>query len=155
MLQGHKNTLSMAFLLVMLVACGGRPRNTGNILSLAAVDHLSAVRGFMDAVKSGSISTLAGLWGTSDGLAAEKMDREELVQRLRVIMTYLAHDEYTITEEMDAIFQTDNEKVVTVRVSRGNCVSAVPFTIVRSGDGWLVKGMDLEAIVSPRGRCRR
>ena len=120
MLQGHKNTLSMAFLLVMLVACGGRPRNTGNILSLAAVDHLSAVRGFMDAVKSGSISTLAGLWGTSDGLAAEKMDREELVQRRRVIMTYLAHDEYTITEEMDGIFQTENEKVVTVRVSRVN-----------------------------------
>jgi hypothetical protein len=107
----------------------------------------------MDAVKSQDITTMAGLWGTSDGVAADGMDQEELVRRLRVIMTYLAHDEYQLGADND-LLRTENQRVVTVRVSRGNCVSDVPFTVVRADGGWLVQSMDLEAAVSPREGCR-
>lgn len=155
MLQGLKKTLSIVVLIVTLAACGTRSRNTANIASLAAVDHLSAVRGFMDGIKSRNINTMAGLWGTRRGLAAETMDQEELVQRLTVIMTYLAHDEYGVSEETGAVLQIENQRVVVVRISRGRCVSEVPFTLVLSGSGWLVKGMDLEAVAAPRGNCWR
>lgn len=155
MLQGLKKTLSIVVLVVTLAACGARSGNTVNIASLATVDPLSAVRGFMDGIKSRNVNTMAGLWGTSEGLAAETMDQEELVQRLTVIMTYLAHDEYGVSEETDAVFQTENQRIVTVLMSRGRCVSEVPFTLVLSGSGWLVKGMDLEAVAAPRGSCWR
>jgi hypothetical protein len=150
MLQGLREISLAVVVSVAVVGCAG---NSGNAVSLAPLDHSSAVRGFMDAVKSQDITTMAGLWGTRDGVAANSMDREELVRRLRVIMTYLAHDEYELSSVGNDLLGTESQRVVTVRVSRDNCVSEVPFTVVRADDGWLVQSMDLEATVSRRGNC--
>ncbi len=133
-----------------VAACGG---GGGNVASLAPLDHVSAVRGFMNAVGDENVTNMAGLWGTEDGLAADRMNQDELVQRLSVIMAYLAHDRYELTDGTDALVSTADVRQVTVRMSRGSCESDVPFTVVRSGGGWLVKSMDLEAAVSPSRRC--
>ena len=154
MLQGLRVTSLVVVASIVVAGCGGGSGNSGRVASLAPLDHVSAVRGFMDAVKLKNISTMAGFWGTRDGIAAADMDQEELVRRLTVIMTYLSHDQYEIVDGVDALMRTENRRVVTVRVSRGTCVSDVPFTVVRGGGGWLVQSMDLGLILSPRGGCQ-
>ena len=154
MVQGIR-VLSMVVVTSVMIGCGGRSGNSAGVVSLAPLDHVSAVRGFMDAIKTEDLTTMAGLWGTRDGVAARDMDREELIRRLTVIMTYLAHDEYELIERANALMSTRDQRSVTVRVWRVGCISDVPFTVVWAGDGWLVQAMDLEAVVTPRQPCRR
>jgi hypothetical protein len=153
MLQGLKVTSLALIVSTMVIGCGGGSGGAGGVASLAPLDHGSAVRGFMDGVKSENFTTMAGLWGTPSGIAANDMDGEELLRRLTVMMKYLAHDEYELVDGPGALLRTDQRRIVTVRMRRGGCTSDVPFTVVRANDGWLVQSMDLASVVSPREGC--
>jgi hypothetical protein len=132
-------------------ACGG---GGGRMAapSLAPVDPTSALRAFMTAVENENITEMAGLWGTRNGLAADHMDREELVQRLTVMTRYLAHERYEIVER-EPLLQSADEREFEVNMWHNNCQSTVPFTLVRASDGWLVKGVDLLAVENPARTC--
>lgn len=153
MLQNKAKLFLVGIVTCAAVACGGGAR-AGDTASLAPLDPMSAVRGFMDAVEAQNITTMAGYWGTRGGLAANRMDREELVRRLRVIMSYLAHDEYEVINPGEALLQSSDQRTLNVRIQRRGCEAEIPFTVVRSNDGWLVQNMDLSVIGNPARGCR-
>jgi hypothetical protein len=115
-------------------------------------DPGAVVEQFLAASKANDLQRMGRLWGTDRGPAAGRMRREELQKRLSVIHTYLEHESYVL-EPGSSPADTDNERVVRVRITRKGCTPVVPFTVVRWKDGWLVKAIDLEAAGNPALPC--
>jgi hypothetical protein len=114
----------------------------------------TSVQVFLDAVRENRLSAMSDLWGSSSGLAADRMDEEELRKRLMVIQVYLMHDSHEIIPELDEVLRgTGNRRSVRVRLTRMGCTAVVPFTLERWRDGWLVADIDLTAIGNPRAAC--
>ena len=136
-------------LLVTTAACGGSAGSRPAPESPAAT-----VTAFMEAVHANRLVTMGDLWGSTRGPARSYMDRNELEQRLTVIRTYLVHESFTILESNEAVLRAaPGERVLSVRLVRGNCRPVVPFTLVQHRSGWLVKAIDLEAVGNPARRC--
>jgi hypothetical protein len=113
-----------------------------------------AVHGFMSAVQAGALSRMADLWGTDDGPASRRMDREELEMRVRVMRQYLIHESYEVlVGQQDQFSRNENLRYYQVRLVRGTCVDVVPFTLVRYGGGWLVQTIDLAQAGNPARVC--
>jgi hypothetical protein len=116
----------------------------------------ATVVAFLSAVRDNDLQDMAGLWGTSRGLAADQMDSKALEQRLTVTRIYLEHEEYAIVERpTDAVARAanDDEQIIWVRLTRRGCTPVVPFTLVRFGNQWLIRNIDLEAAGNPERRC--
>jgi hypothetical protein len=107
----------------------------------------------MNAVRAQSLAGMGSLWGSSRGPANTYMRREELEQRLTVIRTYLAHEQYELLEPQAEAMPGADRRVVQVRLTRNGCTPVVPFTTVRYGSGWLVAEIDLAAAGTPQRRC--
>lgn len=107
----------------------------------------------MNAVKAQSLAGMGSLWGSNRGPANSYMAREELEQRLTVIRTYLAHEQYELLEPQADAMPAADRRVVQVRLTRNGCTPVVPFTMVRYGTGWLVAEIDLAAAGNPQRRC--
>jgi len=109
----------------------------------------------MSAVNANSLVAMGEVWGTERGPAVSYMDREVLEKRLTIIRSYLVHDSYELLEaSASALGMTSDRRVVQVRLVRQGCTPTVPFTVVRSGSGWLVSDIDLSAAGNPQARCR-
>jgi hypothetical protein len=119
----------------------------------APTEPEAAIRGFMNAVRANSIIAMGEYWGTSRGPAVRIMDRTEMEQRLTVIRTYLTHDSFEFTERNVPAPAGGGQRILDVRIVRGNCRPVVPFTVVRSGSGWLVQAIDLSAAGNPARPC--
>ena len=136
--------------LLALGACGGGSR----LAPTAPVEPEAAIRGFMDAVKANSFVAMSELWGTSKGPAVRWMDRQLLDQRLTVMHAYLVHETFEIHPPKASRSQAQGERAFEVTITRKGCSSAVPFTLVAFGGGWLVKAVDLGAAgTPPRDPC--
>lgn len=131
--------------LLALTACG-----SGRAYP-APAEPEAAVRQFLAAVQANSLTAMGEVWGTDRGPAVSYMDRQEMEQRLTVMRTYLQHDRYEFV--VGNASGTSAERVVQVRLFRGNCRPVVPFTVVRYRSGWLVQQMDLEAVGNPQRAC--
>jgi hypothetical protein len=132
---------------VLLAACGGS--QTGP----APASPEAAVRGFMDAVQSSSLVAMGNLWGSERGPARTYMPVQELEQRLTIIRTYLAHEQFEVLPAA-ASLSPGPEHVVEVRLTRKGCTPVVPFTLVRYGQGWLISRIDIAAAGNPERPCR-
>lgn len=123
----------------------------------APSDPEETINRFMRAVAANDLVTMGGLWGTSQGPASENMNREELQQRLTIMRTYLAHESYRVLEGDPArqLSAGVNDRVYRVQLTRRGCAPEVPFTVVRSGDGWLIRTIDLAQAGNPARRCER
>jgi len=130
-----------------LAACGGHSSN------VAPADPEGAIRAFLNAVKANSLTGMAERWGTDKGPASQSMNQQELDKRLTVMRSFLVHDsfEFQPRNTMDATGA--NQRVLDVRITRGNCQPVVPFTVVRWGSGWLVYAIDLGAAGNPARPC--
>lgn len=135
--------------LLLTAACGGG--NPGSAISPG--DPEAAVRSFMDAVKANNIAGMGEHWGTSRGPATRTMNPEEMSQRLTVMRTFLLHERYEFAPR-NVVDPTDSsQRILDVRITRGNCQPVVPFTVVRWQTGWLVKAIDLAAAGNPARPC--
>ena len=100
---------------------------------------------------------MAQLWGSSAGLASDRLDTQTLQRRLTVIRVYLEHEEYSVVprpNEAGLIETESNERVVYVRLTRKGCNPVVPFTLSPYGGGWLIRNIDLTAAGNPARRCQ-
>ncbi len=107
----------------------------------------------MNAVRSNSIVALRELWGTDRGPAVEYMNHVEVDQRLTVIRTYLEHESFEFGQRNIVDPSNSQQRIVDVKLKRKGCEPVVPFTVVRWGNGWLVKQMDLAAAGNPARPC--
>jgi hypothetical protein len=146
---------STRWLLVALVAGGVACSSAGGAPQPANPE--ATVISFLSAVRGQDMSAMQRLWGSSSGLAADRMDNQELERRLTVIRIWLEHEEYTIVPRpADMLVQAESgEQVVFVRLTRKGCTPVVPFTMAPYRGIWLVRNIDLEAAGNPEIRCQR
>jgi len=145
-----------AFMLAMGVGCGGGG-SSSSALSPASADPQLAIQTFMQAVNDTNLVTMAQLWGTTKGPAADRMPRDELEKRLVIMQRYLSNVSFEVQAARPGrvLPQSADEQFYNVRLVRlDGCTKTVPFTVVRSGNGWLVSDIDLAQAGTP-GRCRR
>jgi len=133
-----------------MAACGGRSGSEAPVPS----DPVAAVRAFMEAVHENSLATMGQLWGsTTRGPSVDFMDRTMLEQRLTVIKTYLAHEEYEILPPDASSLLPEGQRQLRVRITRMGCTPVVPFTLGRWKSGWLISNIDLGAAGNPARPC--
>ncbi|MDX2194275.1 MAG: hypothetical protein NW201_13045 [Gemmatimonadales bacterium] len=138
--------------MLVLAACGGgRPATSagGGAAPQGAPD--AAVRRFFRAVADSNLVEMASLWGTSAGPASVTGQPADWQRRIQVTQLFLRGTRYRILATDDA--GAPDRKIVQVDVEREKCTKRVPFTMVRSGAGWLVNIIDLAAAPSPGRPC--
>ena len=140
-------------MLTLIMSCGN---NRSNIQPVTALDPVGALRQFMVAVGHNDLTALSAMWGTTDGLAADRLDGTVLQQRLTVMQRYLVYEEYEVLEgePAQAMVGEVGEEYLRVRLTRNNCTPVIPVTLVRLGSGWIVKSLDLTKAGNPQRRCR-
>lgn len=138
-------------LLPLLAACGGRGATTVPV----PAEPEAAIRVFMEAVRGNDLETMSNLWGGSRGPAVNRMDRQELRQRLTVIQVYLDHESYEILPPGLGGVTIGKTREFSVRISRKGCRPSVPFTLVQYREGWLISEIDLAAAGNPARSCQR
>jgi hypothetical protein len=121
----------------------------------APTDPDAAVVRFLSAIRAEDTDAMAQVWGTSSGPAADRLDRDELEQRLTVMKVYLEHEEYAIVPGVrdPTIDVRRGERLVVVRLTRKGCTPMVPFTLTPYQNGWLIRDVKLEAAGNPARNC--
>jgi hypothetical protein len=138
---------SLIALLVLAAGC----HSGGDFLAPASPE--AAVRSFLNAVKSNSMTAMSELWGSERGPASRWMERERMEKSLATIRIYLEHDKFELMPPNDAAIQASGQRRVDVRLYRKGCTPVVPFTAIRAGNGWLVVNIDLAAAGNPALSC--
>lgn len=134
--------------LVLLAACGGGGYGSVDPSASAA----ASVRAFLQAAKDSNLVRMAELWGTSNGPAARTHYPPDYQRRIVVMQIYLKAESARVVGEAP-VAGDDNRRTVTIALVRGTCVKQLPFTAVRSGQGWLVSTMDLNLAGNPARPC--
>ena len=149
MTQGIPKTFWIGAI-VMLAACGGPSVPS----FIAPADPEATVTSFLSAVRSNDLTMMGRLWGTKDGPALGRMDREELQMRLTVMQAYLVHDRFEMLPPDPGVITDPNEKSLRVRLVRNACAVTVPFMVLQTNAGWLVGSVDLNEVGNPMTTCR-
>lgn len=149
MAQASSKMLLLGGVLAVM-ACGSK----GFPSIMLPLDPEVTLSRFMSAVQANDLMSMSQLWGTKDGLAARKMERAELNQRLRVMQIMLKHDRYEITADASMAGFDDKTRAYHLRLVRLGCQVDVPFELVRVGEGWLVSVIDLTKAGNPARTCR-
>ncbi len=136
--------------LVAVMACGSKASPS----LMLPLDPEVTLSRFMSAVQANDLVSMSQLWGTKDGLAARKMERAELNQRLTVMQIMLQHERYEITADVLTDGLVDKTRAYHLRLMRRGCQVDVPFLLVRVGEGWLVSVIDLTQAGNPARACR-
>ncbi len=136
--------------IVLFTACSGnRPTSTAPETAPSAE---RAVQDFMRAVSDSNVAKMAQLWGSAKGAAAVTHEPSDYERRIVVIQAYLRGASYRIMSNDAAMGQADR-RLLQVELKREHCDKVVPFTVVRSGNAWIINQIDLGAAGSPGRPC--
>lgn len=139
----------------------------------AAVGAQLSVERFLQAANERDVQAMGRLFGTPEGSAMETgstfgcmfkkigswfggspcVQKEEVEIRMDAIASILQHRDYRITAERRVAGRTTptTRVLVDMTTEQGVDVTAVPFEVVRSGEGrWLVQRVDLERVMAAR-----
>lgn len=139
----------------------------------AAVGAQLSVERFLQAANQRDVEAMGRLFGTHDGSAMETgstfgcmfkkigswfggspcVRREEVEIRMDAIASILQHRDYRIVEERRVAGRSvpTTQVLVNMTTQLGVDVTAVPFEVVRTGEGrWLVQRVDLERVMAAR-----
>ena len=112
---------------------------TGN--ETGAPDAVSAVRGFMTAVKQTDLQALSAIWGNTDGPARDALPRDELEKREFIMMCDLRHDRFDVLPDAPG---TNGSRSVPVTVVLGPLTRTTTFTVVQGpARRWYVENVDV------------
>lgn len=108
------------------------------------------VERFLQATNADDITTMGQLFGTKDGPIIDRDPRPEVEKRMYALASLLKHQDYRI-EGQEIVPGRLNEAIkILVRLKMGEDSPILPFTVVRSGNGWLVEQIDLDALATRR-----
>ena len=143
-------------LLLFVTACAARsssPSGFGPSLVIerflqaaSAVTQLSSAQGQGAAEMADEIETMARLFGTSDGSILERDPRDEVERRMFLIAQILEHTDYTLAGERAVPGRSREAIEVNVRLTNAGGTVNVPFTVVQSGNEWLIENIALDAV---------
>ena len=133
---------SLLLALLFLLAC----RTPSSRLSPigGAANPREAIKHFMNAVAAEDLQRLGELWGTSEGAARDRMDRDELEEREIVMLRCLRHDRYEILGEIPS---PGGGHAFVVAVTRKEVTRRTNFVSVKGpNDRWYVRETDMNRL---------
>ena len=105
----------------------------------------------MQAVADSNLTKMAGLWGSTNGPAAQTRQPPDYERRIAIIRAYLKNDGFRVTSD---VAETENRRGLQVEIRRQTCTWSVPFVAVRTGQGsWVVTSVELTAAGNPARPC--
>ena len=109
----------------------------------------------MDAVRRKDLAEMGRLWGTAQGSAAERMNSDELRQRLEVIQIYLNHTSYRVVGPAPVVPGNTVRRAYQIELTRPNqCRASFPIELVQASNGeWLVMNVNLDQAGNPARPC--
>lgn len=139
----------------------------------AAVGAQLSVERFLQAANERDVQAMGRLFGTPDGPAMDTggtfgcmfkkigswfggrscVDKQEVEIRMDAIASILQHRDYRVVGEQRVAGRTTptTRVLVDMTTELGVGVTAVPFEVVRTGEGrWLVQNVDLERVMAAR-----
>ena len=129
-------------LLALPFLAAGSCRTTPNGGQLTgAPEPRVAVQNFLAAVKAQDLQAMSTVWGTADGPARDRMEREQLEQRVIFIQRCLRHDDYQIVSEAPG---EAGGRVFYVQIRKNELRRQTNFYTVPGPSGrWYVQSADL------------
>ena len=135
---------------VLLTACGGRP---GQVAPIPEAEQ--GFRNFMQAAADSNFVRMSENWGTSRGAASETGNPSDYQQRMVIMQAYMLGIQSRVLAN-EAVPNAENQRMLTVELTRGNCQMTLPFLMARTGSGrWVVYQFDLEKIGPPTRSCNQ
>ena len=139
---------------LLLVACQRKVEvssptpstTTSAVGTVGGATPLEALSKFMAAAKAEDLQAVAAVWGDDEGLARDKMPRQELEMRTYIIVKCVRHDSYKVLSDGAA---ASNRRLMNVQVTKaappphGTLTVASNFTMARGPQGrWFVEKLD-------------
>lgn len=145
----HRSSLAIAAAL-LLAACAGGASPAQAPAPAASAEH--AVQEFMRAVADSNLTKMAQLWGSAKGPAGTTHEPADYERRVAIMQAYLRGAQYRIMSN-DSDPAAPGSRLLQVELKREHCDKVVPFSVIPSGNGWLVNRVDLSAAGSPGRPC--
>jgi hypothetical protein len=112
-------------------------------------------RNFMQAAADSNFVRMSENWGTSRGAASETGNPSDYQQRMVIMQAYMLGIQSRVLAN-EAVPNAENQRKLTVELTRGNCQMTLPFLMARTGSGrWVVYQFDLEKIGPPTRSCNQ
>jgi hypothetical protein len=90
------------------------------------------------------LQTMSNIWGTSNGPARERIDREELEKRELLMICYFGHDKYRVVNESPG---AQGRRIFRVEFTKGALTRESNLSTVRGpGDRWYVDDLEITAM---------
>jgi hypothetical protein len=135
---------------LLLTACGGNP---GQVAPIPEAEQ--GFRNFMEAARDSNYVRMAENWGTARGSAGETGNPPDYQQRMIIMQAYLLGIQSRVLGN-EAVPGAENQRLLTVEMTRGDCTATIPFLMARTGTGrWVVYQFDLEKIGPPTRSCNQ
>jgi len=145
----YRSSLGIAVGLVLAACSGSKAPSTA---AAPAPSAERAVQDFMRAVADSNLTKMAQLWGSAKGSAAATGEPTDYQRRILIMQAYLRGAEYRIMSN-DPAPDAPGQRILQVELKREHCDKTIPFTVLRSGDVWLVNKVDLGVAGSPGRPC--
>ncbi|GAC1476757.1 MAG: hypothetical protein NVS1B4_18160 [Gemmatimonadaceae bacterium] len=131
-------------ILIAAAACQGTPSQAPAPAGAPSVAPRRALDAFLTSVRKQDLQAMSVAWGTTSGPARDRIERAELEKRELVMMCYLGHDSYRVTNEAPG---EGGRRVFKVDLTRANTTRSTTFTTIHGpGESWYVESADLEAV---------
>jgi hypothetical protein len=106
-----------------------------------AADPASAVRNYLAAAKVQDLQALSLAWGTRDGSARERMERNYLEKAEIVVVKCVAHDSYEIIGDAPGL---GGSRVFAVSLKSKDLTRTTNFNVVPGpAKRWYVESVDM------------
>jgi hypothetical protein len=118
-------------------AVGGAPATAGSASGQGAVES------FLAAVNAQDLQAMSALWGNENGLARDRLKRDELEKRLIVMQCLMAHDKHVFLEGQPRMKQGGRREHM-VELTKGRISAKTTITTVLGPKSrWLVEDVDV------------
>jgi hypothetical protein len=135
--------------LLALGACSGSGGSSGSVAP--AKTPAGVVESFMQAVADSNLSRMAELWGSTGGPAAKTKQPADYERRIVVMQAYLRNETHKVLPPTTP--ESEGRQDLQVEIRRQLCTTVVPFTVIKSGESWLVNQVDLTKAGNPARPC--
>jgi len=142
-----RRLISLSLVVLAVAACGGsQPSGAG------PASAESALHAFLQAAADSNVTRMADLWGTARGPAGQTGAPADYNRRIAIMQAYLKNTQHQVLTN-DQVSGHDNQRVLQVRLERADCARTVPFTMIWTGETWLVYSFDLKDVGNPEMPC--
>lgn len=142
----------LVIILLALTACKtAAPAPPGlNGSATGAASPRAAVELFLGAIKAQDLQAMSAIWGGANGLARDRLPRDELEKRELIMQCYLGHDRFKLLSNSRA---GSGKEAFNVSLTQGPITRTTTITAVQGPSGrWYVEDAELESV---KDLCQR